>query len=339
MKLWDRMRGWVDSNAERLTRHFLDDGGGDVRPHEDYVRVWLADMFLAKDQQWFRSHFPAVTASVRLNYAGRPEQEFTRLVRPPENVRGPGQFSNFALTPLLPYRGGQVEVAGGLTALKGESSLVAGLGILQDLSSLVGPPLTQALGIAGKVASGVDALLDATEGPVLLGTHEGFGAAGGGGQVLRSGYLVCIGAPHGTFAAGQLDITTAGLEAGGAPLEGYDSFVLRIERRATRDDWRFPSFDELLRRAVDALRARDHSAFDAFRRGAIAEAFNSPDLTRADRKLVAENLAEELRDAEEGGLGLAAEDAPTLAAVMERGASAEAMSQRPDRSLEELLNQ
>jgi hypothetical protein len=338
MNLWERMRGWVDSNAERLTRHFLEDGRGDVRPHEDYVRVWLADMFLAKDQQWFRSHFPAVTASVRLNYAGSQEQEFTRLVRPPENVRGPGEFSNFALTPLLPYRGGQVEVEGGLTALKGESSLVAALGILQDLSSLVGPPLTQALGIAGKVANGADALLDATDGPVLLGTHEGFGAAGGGGQVLRSGHLVCIGAPRGTFAADQLRITEAGLEVGGRPLEGYDSFVLRIERRESRDDWRFPVFDELLRRAVDALRAGDRAGFEAFRRGAIAEVWNSLDLTRADRKWVSQNLAEELKDAEESGLGLAADDAPTLAAVMERGAPAEVVAQRADLSLEELLN-
>jgi hypothetical protein len=337
MNLWERIRGFADSNAQRLTRYFLEDGRGDVRPHEDYLRIWLADMFLAKDREWFRSNFPAVTAAVRLSYAGRPEQEFTRLVQPPAEVRGPGAFSNFALTPLLPYRGGDVEVEGGLTALKGDSSLAAALGILQDLSSLVGPPLTQALGIAGKVADGVGALLDANQGPVLLGTHQGYGSAGGGGEVLRSGYLVCIGAPAGTFAPADLDITAEGLMAGGRPLEGFDSFVLRVERREERDDWLFPTLDDLLRRAIDALRGGDRAAYEAYRRSLIAEAFTSQDLTKADRKRAAASLKEQLDDAEEG-FGLADADAPTMAQVVERGPSAEAIALRPDVTLAELLS-
>ena len=258
MQLWDRIKGWFDSNTQRLTREFLEDGGGDIRPHEDYVRLWLADMFLAKDRQWFSAHYPAVTASVRLTYAGATDQEFTRLVQPPEDVRGPGAFSNFALTPLLPYRGGQVEIEGGLTALKGDNSLVAALGILQDLSALVGPPLTEALGIAGKVASGVDALIDATGGPVVLGTHEGYNSAGGGGQVLRSGYLVCVDAPDGSFKRAEMGVTARGLEAAGSPVEGHNCMVFRVERREHRDDWRFPAIDQLLVSAIGVLRAKDH---------------------------------------------------------------------------------
>lgn len=336
MSLWDRIRGWADSNAERTTRYFLDDGGGDVRPNADYVRLWLTDMFLAKDREWFRSHFPAAHASVRLSYATQPEQEFTRLIQPPPAVRGPGAFSNFALTPLLPYRGGQVEVEGGLSALKGESSLVAALGILHDLSSLVGPPLAQALGVARKVADGVGALLDANDGPVLLGTHQGYGATGGGGEALRSGYLVCIGAPAGTFAPAELDITPDGLIVNGRPLEGHDSFVLRVERREHRDDWMFPNFDDLLRRAIEALRADDRTAYGAFRRALLAEAYLSADLTRADRQRAAVALEEQLDEAEEG-LGLADEPAPTMAQVVERGPSVEAMQRRPDVRLDDLL--
>jgi hypothetical protein len=337
MGLWDRIRGWADSNAQRITRCFIADDGGDVRPHADYMRLWLTDMFLAKDRQWFRSHFPAVTASVRLGYAQQGEQEFTRLIQPPPAVRGPGAFSNFALTPLLPYRGGQVEVQGGLSALQGDSSLTAALELLHDLSSLVAPPLAQALGIARKVADGVGTLLDANQGPVLLGTHQGYGSAGGGGETLRSGHLVCIGAPAGTFARAQLEVAGDGLRVDGRPLEGYDSFVLRVERREHRDDWLLPTMDDLLRRAMEALRANDRAAYGAFRRALIADAYLSPDLTRADRKLAAVALAEQLDDAE-AGLGLADGPAPTMAEVVQRGPSAAAVERRPDVPLDALLS-
>src|SRR4051794_25663495 len=115
MSLWQTIKSWVNSNNQQLTRTFIDDDGGEIRPHEDYFRIVLADMYLAKDRQWFRDHYPAVVASVKLNYAGRDNQEFTRLAQPSLDARGPGAFTNYTLTPLLPFRGGSVEVEGGLS--------------------------------------------------------------------------------------------------------------------------------------------------------------------------------------------------------------------------------
>ena len=48
-------------------------------------------------------------------------------------------------------------------------------------------------------------------------------------------------------------------------------------------------------------------------------------------------IKEELDEAEDSGLGLAADDAPTLGGVMERGPSADDVRRRPDVTLDELL--
>jgi hypothetical protein len=48
-------------------------------------------------------------------------------------------------------------------------------------------------------------------------------------------------------------------------------------------------------------------------------------------------IKEELDEAEDSGLGLAADDAPTLKGVMERAPSAEDVLRRPDVTLDELL--
>lgn len=159
MSLWTRIQDWFARNGQLLTVEFLPAGEGsdfEIRPERDYLRVWLSDMLLARDRAWFTDRHPAVHASVRLTFANRAGREFTTVARPPEGALGPGRRRDYALTPLIPYAGGVVELEAGLTAIEGESGLTAGLDLLQQLSGLLVPPLEQALKIADVVAGGVE---------------------------------------------------------------------------------------------------------------------------------------------------------------------------------------
>src|SRR6266516_5148170 len=78
---WAVVRGWFEKNAQAHVLASLEQGDA-LTPYQSYLRVWLAEMFLAKRVQWLRERFPAVHAEVRLPFAGQAAVSFTRVVRP-----------------------------------------------------------------------------------------------------------------------------------------------------------------------------------------------------------------------------------------------------------------
>jgi len=98
---WAAVRGWFEKNAQAHVLASFDQGDA-LTPYQSYLRVWLAEMFLAKRVQWLRERFPAVHAEVRLPFAGQPAVSFTRVVRPGDDQLGEGVLINYPLTELLP---------------------------------------------------------------------------------------------------------------------------------------------------------------------------------------------------------------------------------------------
>lgn len=89
--------------------------------------------------------------------------------------------------------------------------------------------------------------------------------------------------------------------------------MLRVEGRVERDDWRFPDLDALVRAAGSSyVEGRPEEAV-ARRKEAILRAWNSPDLTPADRKRVAALVAAEIDEAK--SLGVVAAPEHTLAEI------------------------
>ena len=109
-----------------------------MRPNQDYFRLWIADMFLAKSRRWTMQQYPAVHAAVRLRFSGREGTELTSMARPPQGATGAGVLQHYPMTSLLPYYGGVVEFEATLSSLNGDSGLNTALGILQEASRLVG---------------------------------------------------------------------------------------------------------------------------------------------------------------------------------------------------------
>src|SRR5579864_6056144 len=330
--------GWFHDVASRWTsansQHYLyapippertDEAVADstLEPYASYLRLWLAEMYLAKGRAWGTKWFPAVNVEVGLAFAGSQNVTFPHVLRLPDDKLGRGVQLNYRLTELLPYEGGVVELDSALLALPGSGNFAAAaLNILQDFSGLVAPPLGQALGIAGKVSAGVHNILLQTEEGVHLAFHQQFVSAGGGGAVLRAGYYgVILASPSVvnrerlSVRAGQLYYAAQpGTEP--TPLNGYDYMLFRLEGRQERDDWRLPEIEGPLRQAIIAAHEGDHSRAGAYRLIAQAAAGNSADLSAADRRRVVTAIKEEIAAASGRGKGVAGSAPRSLEDVM-----------------------
>lgn len=324
-RMWQRVRGWFDANASQVTAVFIPDPGAVPLPaYQGYLRLFLAEGFLARSVTWGNQHFPALHGGASLRFLGTEPTPFTTLNRPPGSWTVPGARFDFPITPLLPFNGGTVEVEAALYRATVAGPLGTAVELVGSLASLMGPPLAVAAGIADKVSDGLDAILSAAGDQPVLAVHWTMVAPGGSGHELQPGHLVVVGAPPQRFRRLSIDHgrLAADTGSGTAPLTGADYLVVRVECRTERDDWRFPDLEELIGQAGVAAIEGHADTFRARRTEAIARAWVSADLTPNDRKRVAKLVADEIDQASRLGavrqsLGAAkrrllAADAPEL---------------------------
>lgn len=307
MSSWETIKSWVRRNAQRYIyapipkeRTDVDYDDAPLVAEQHYFRLWLPEMFLAEDRRWFRDFHPAVNAAVQLNFGGR-QAAFTTVSRAPKEALTKGIFQNFDLTPLLPFRGGDVEIEASLVALQGKDHLGAVLGVLQSFSSLIAAPLGEALQIADKVSNGLAALLDATDGNVHMALHQQW--TGGDTSPLRPGYVAIVMTTADRLDKDRLSVRDNQLhyqasgDAAPKPLEGVDSMLIRVEGRRERDDWRlFAPIQGSLDKAIDAILRLDEDDARMHETNALGLALTSPDLTRIDRRRVAMAIRAELAE-------------------------------------------
>jgi hypothetical protein len=326
--MWHRVRGWFDANAEHVTVRFIaDPGGAPVYAGQGYLRLWLAEGFLAKSVTWGDKHFPALHGGASLRFLGTEPTPFTTLTRPNGSWAVPGAQFDFPVTPLLPFNGGTVEIEAALYRATVSGPLATAVGLVGSLGSLIGPPLDVAANIADKVSAGLDAIMQASGDQPVLAVHAAMVAPGGGGYELQPGHLVVVNAPP--QQVGELSIRDGRLAvavgAGHIPLTGKDYLVVRVECRAERDDWSFPELRELIRQARVAAVEGNDDAFKARRLQAVTRALSSPDLTPGDQIRVAELVGRRIdeakrlgavpaavQDSDDFASGLLARDAPEL---------------------------
>ncbi len=332
-RMWNRVSGWFVQNAEQLTVEFFADPGQEpLRAYGGYVRLWLAEGFLAKRVTWGNTHFPALHGGLALKFLGNEPTPFTTFVRPEGTWETPSAQLGFPVTALLPFQGGTVEAEAALYKASSAGPLATAVQMIGSLTALLGPPLSVAAAIADKVSDGLDAVLAATGDQPVLAVHWSMTSAGGGANPLRSGHLAVVGAPRDKLK-GTLSIRGGRLHAdkgdGPTMLTGVDFLVLGVECRTERDDWRFPELDELIRLAGAAYLEGHLDTYKARRTEAVTRAWNSTDLIPNDRKRVAILVAEEIDSVAQlgavrgpgGTLGLiarhrlATSDAPELASL------------------------
>jgi hypothetical protein len=326
MTLWDRILAFKTANAQQLVYTSIPvaqtdvPAGPPIVANEGYLRVYLSDMFLTRSRDWFTDWHPCVSTAVRLQLGGQPGQTITHVARPPQDALAPGARVNYAATDLLPFAGGLVEIESALVALQGKAYIDAALGVLASFSGLIPGPIASAIGIAEKISAGLEDLIGAVDGQVHLGFHDTFASAGGNNQ-LEPGYLAIVKA-----TAAQVNPTRLGVRAKRlhyyddqstwVPLSGYDYMLYYIEARTQRDDWRLPSIQTALDKAIEQTVLGDNA--DAYRKAALIAALTCKELTPLDRRRVAQAIKEEIAAASAAGMGAVGDGVPLLEAVVAR---------------------
>lgn len=315
-RLWTRVRRQVDADAGHLHRLFFPQAEAvTMTPNDSYLRIWLSELFLAKEVAWGAERVPAVQASVRLVFGAPAPRTFVTLVRPPVTT-GHGVFEDYQLTELLPYAGRSVELQVALYGILGKNNLGTAIDVLSGFASLVTPPLSTALSIAEMVATGAEKIIEANASDPLLCLQGTLAAPGGGlANELKPGWLAIVRATEDELPATELTIADGRLCRNGARLAGFDYLVLRVEGRRERDDWRTPDLDQAISAAAYAKDLGRSEEFERLRADALSRVYFSPDLTPAQRRQVAQAVKEELGSAEEGA---AAAGELTVAAIVAR---------------------
>ncbi|MEV4146527.1 hypothetical protein AB0J40_22870 [Amycolatopsis sp. NPDC049691] len=286
----ERVKAWFSANADHVTLKFYPEPDAEpLVPGDGYVRLWLAEGFLAKAVSWGNKHFPALHGGVTLTFANQLTP-FTRFTKPAATLAAPGAYIDYPMTPLLPFAGGTVEVEAALYQASVAGPLAAAVAIGGSIASLIGPPLSVAAAIADKVGTGLDTVLATQDEKPVLGLHHTLIAAGGGGQVLRGGHLVVVNAPESEVPA-SLRVAEGRLRTDAGLLTGFDYLVVRVECRTQHDELRFPNLAELEQRAAYEWQMGNADRYREIRAQAVAEALGSPDLIARDRTVVARYVA------------------------------------------------
>jgi len=293
----------------------------------DYFRLWLTEMSLKHDRDWFRTWHPAVHSLVHFQFGDE-------LVDVP-NIVGEGGLKNIdsahlernislnhPLTTLMPFSGGVIEVTVALIALQGQDYLKRFIKVLSDFAGLVAvPQLSTALTVAGPLATGIEELLGGGDGEMHLGLHQAYVHKGGGDNELRPTYYAAIRATEAQIAPATLWVVDGRLRRGDSaeqsvPFGGYAYMLLRAQKETVRDDWEgLASFTWPFEAAIKEISLGHQDSADFHYRAAMAAVLSSADLTQADRRRFAEVLRDRFSQARDLGLGAAPVWGPLAADV------------------------
>lgn len=277
---------------------------------EHYVRLWMREMFLRQDQQWFTTRYPLAYSLIGLRYADTAVEIANVSGRNKLDIKqtdlGHQIQSNFILTPLLPFRGGTVEIDCGLVSMQASDVLRSFAGVVSDFAAkLNAPQVSAVIDLAAAVTSGLQSLLQAGETETKLYYHTTL-TAQGGGAALQSGFIFLSEQPDGAMEAAKLWLTPEGLRygatiGGAGALPAQDYMVIEVECLASRDDWQqLAVIDEPFHALQDALADGDADKAKLLLTQGIKAAQRCPDLNTLDIRRAIAALRAAYADRPEG---------------------------------------
>ncbi|SHJ63947.1 hypothetical protein [Propionispora hippei] len=288
----------VTSDVERI----------ELKEGQHYLRLRLTEMFLKDDRKLFRSYVPVVSSVVELQFGSNAAQQLPSVAGPLSlNLNatslGKGVELNYALTNLVPYRGGTVSVSAALLAYVNKDYFQPFITLANSISSLLtSGQLSTTLKVVDSAVNSLQDLLDGGDKDIRLVYHNEYaGTDSLGGVSLTNGYFVVINADAGQFATEKLLVKASRLcygedAAAAKPLTGYDYMLFSVEAALYRDDFRyFDEYNSLLYTAIEKGMT-DRSEGDAVIRAAMLAVFKSDDLTYVDKTRVVAALKQEYEE-------------------------------------------
>lgn len=290
------------------TRDLTGQTGINAQAEQHYVQLILSEMFLKKSGEWFTTRYPLVYSLIALRYGDQPKLEFA-------NVSGKNKFEikqtdldhsilrNYPLTPLLPFRGGEVEIDLGLTSMKASNLIESFAKTVSDVAgTLKLAQIAEIANISSAIAGGVQSLLGAGESKTMLSVHDMMlGGADGVGTVV-SGFVLLSGLEETQYTGKLVWVTADGVRIGPddkhlAPLSAQDYILLQVRVTTTRDDWQsLSAIGKPLDGAIEAKLKGQTEEAKALLVQAKMAAYRSADLTRTDAARVVTAIDKYFKD-------------------------------------------
>lgn len=275
---------------------------------QHYFRLRLAEMFLKDDRKLFRKYVPVVSSVVSMQFGSTAAQQLPNVAGPlalnlNENSLGQGVELNYALTNLVPYRGGTVSVSAALLAYVSKDYFQPFITLANNVAGLLTiGQLSATLKVVDSAVGGIQDLLNGGDKEIRLVYHNEYaGADNLGGVSLTSGHFAVINADAGKFSTDKLLVKNSQLYSGddpasAKPLTGYDYMLFSVEAALYRDDFRyFTEYNSLLYAAIEKGMT-DKAEGDAVIRAGMLAIFKSDDLTYVDKTRVAAALKAEYEE-------------------------------------------
>jgi hypothetical protein len=318
-----------------LPKHRVDIDCDDtpIRTGEAYCRIWLEDMNLAKDVDWFKQRYPVVNAAVSFHYESKPVT-IPFFAAPKLKDLGSNNLDRviqdrYPLTPLFPFNQGLVEFEAGLFSMAASDSIGKFIEIMGRFAKLLPTPqISSVLNLAQPVYRGIEDLLDIGERRLELGYRQTFSDAdGGSSNFLREGYFAVILAEEHEIRMENLCVVNDNLRLGSPgitkvfirdskPFKGFSYMLFRIEKRKQQDWESLTTIKQLVATAQDAVLSGEYDKVKKFiLPGIISEIYRSSDITKADRPLMIATIKDFLQEL---GLQGAKAQKRSLYSIMQR---------------------
>jgi hypothetical protein len=305
MTIFDNVLNWFKEKFQKDAVHrlsqFIPDGNGPIKANEHYFRLWLDEMFLKDERNWFAEWHPAVHSAVTFDF-GDQSQVITRIAGASILANVDNKHLNrviaqtMKLTDLMPFRGGTVRINAALLSMKGKDPVKQLIDVLGEFSKkLAVPQLSLALDMAKPLAQGVSAMVGITDGEMMLGLDKTLSGAD-----LQGGSFAIIYATSDDVPPAELSIADRQLRFRGKEMTGLHYILIRVERLDARDDWdSLSAIRQPYQQAIDLLTDGEAAAAKKALTKAVGVAWKSADLTESDRRRVIVALKKRYADAEE----------------------------------------
>jgi len=257
MDIWAFLKGLIEREKAAIWAGQIDPGRTPGSPpavpleaEKHYFRLWLIEMSLPYRGKWFRDYYPAVQSLVQLEYGPQQRPDLPGIIGPSrlpgvtESQLGRVVQMRLPLTPLLPFKGGKVEVEVGLFAALAKDYAQSFLKVLGTFSeTLHVPQLSAALGVAGPLLNGVNEFLGAKMANLEAAFHTSFTGGPGSPNPLQSGYWATYRDPDKRYPPKpDLWVLRDGVSVGktadkARPLRDVPYLLVQVEATTDRDDF------------------------------------------------------------------------------------------------------
>ncbi|RUT04659.1 hypothetical protein DSM106972_042280 [Dulcicalothrix desertica PCC 7102] len=280
-----------------------------------YCRIWLEDMNLSKDVDWFKQRYPVVHAATRFHYDG--ELVTIPYLAAPGKLKDVGSSNlnkfiqdRYALTPLFPFNQGLVEFQAGLFSIAASDPVGKFIETIGTFAKLLPvAELSSVLNLAEPVYRGIEDLLNIGQQQFELGYQQTFSDAdGGSSNCLREGYFAIILAEEYQLNLDNLCVVNDNLRESSPgknklfirdskPFQGYSYMLFRIEKRKQQDWESLKSIKELVAQAQDEVLLGEYEKVKKFILPTIKTTiYRSPDITKFDRSQMVMKIEDFLKE-------------------------------------------